>query len=135
MNLDEKLVAQRAGSSIADYKFHNPSWIDEKVPDALLEEFCPCLMSEIRKIDVLWNHSGLSRKSENYLCLESAMGFLLPIKTTCSGLSKWPLLNIVTHIWMITMFIMNYRFVTNAIILRSAIICLEALCLWNLGTV
>ena len=59
MNLDEKLVTQRAGSSIADYQCRDPSWIDEKAPDASLEEFCPHLMSEIRKIDLLWNHSGL----------------------------------------------------------------------------
>ena len=80
MNLDEKLVAQRAGSSIAYYNCHNPSWIDKKVPDALLEELCPCLMSKIRKIDSLWNHSGLSRKVANDLCLCTAMGVILSIK-------------------------------------------------------
>ena len=80
VNLDEKLVAQRAGSSIEDYKHHNPTWIDEPAPNVLLEEHCPYLMEELNKVQVLIDNPDLTNNEKDDLCLDTALGVLLFVK-------------------------------------------------------
>ena len=72
VNLDERLVTQRAGTSIEDIKCHNPTWIDVTVPDELFNEFFPHIAQQLQLVQDLMDCSELTNKDKDNLCLDVA---------------------------------------------------------------